>query len=254
MLSSAKIGGASWRYYLERAASRSLEYYRGVGEAPGRWHGRGLGHLGLEPGGLVREQELEAMFARGLHPGTGNRLGRAWRTDAVTGYDLTFSAPKSVSALWALGSEDIATASMAAHCAAVRAGLAYLDLHAALSRRGTDGTEQISTGGLAAACFDHRTSRAGDPQLHTHALVINKVQCEDGRWRTLDGTELFEHKKSAGMVYQAALRNEMHARLGVTFDEVNEHGQAEIRGIPFDLLKLWSKRTCAAPRFSVQIL
>ena len=113
----------------------------------------------------------------------------------VAGYDLTFSAPKSVSALWALGSDDVATAAMAAHRAAVRAGLAYLDTHAGLSRRGTDGTEQIASEGLVAALFDHRTSRAADPQLHTHALVINKVHCADGRWRTLDGTELFGHKK-----------------------------------------------------------
>ena len=52
---------------------------------------------------MVTERELEALFARGLHPSTGDQLGRAWRTDGVTGFDLTFSAPKSVSALWALG-------------------------------------------------------------------------------------------------------------------------------------------------------
>ncbi len=70
----------------------------------------------------------------------------------------------------------------------------------------------------------------GDPQLHSHALVLNKVRCEDGRWRTIDATELFHHKKSAGMIYQAALRNEMHQRLGVRFREVNENGQADIAG------------------------
>ncbi len=127
----------------------------------------------------------------------------------------------------------------------MKAGLAYLDSHAGLSRRGTDGFEQIQTDGLVAALFDHRTSRAGDPQLHTHALVLNKVRCADGRWRTLDATELFHHKKSAGMIYQSALRNEMNQRLGVLFEQVNEHGQAEIRGVPTELLKMWSKRTAA---------
>ncbi len=255
MLSSAKIGTSSWRYYTDGVACKATEYYLGVGEAPGRWHGRGLDELGLTVGGRVEERQLEALFARGLHPGTGERLGRAWRADAVTGFDLTFSAPKSVSALWALGNVDTSVAAMGAHRAAVEAGLAYLDTHAGLSRRGTDGVEQIATQGFAVALFDHRTSRAGDPQLHTHALVINKVRCADGRWRTLDATELFHHKKSAGMIYQAALRNEMQQRIGVAFGEGNEHGQAEILGVPKKLLSLWSKRTTqidgeAAPKIA----
>ena len=245
VLSSAKIGTKSWRYYTSAVACRVTEYYLGQGEAPGRWDGRGLEALGLAPGARVGEQQLEALLARGLHPGTGERLGRAWRTDGVTGFDLTFSAPKSVIALWAPGCAETPAAAVAAHQAAVLAGLAYLDTHAALSRRGTDGTEQIQTGGLAAACFEHRTSRAGDPQLHTHALVVNKLLCADGVWRTLDATELFHHKKTAGMVYQAALRSEMHNRLGVTFTETNEHGQADIVGVPDELLGLWSKRTVA---------
>ena len=72
--------------------------------------------------------------------------------------------------------------------------------------------------------------------------MLNKVRCEDGRWRTLDATELFHHKTSAGMIYQAALRNEMHARLRVTFREVNENGQADIAGVPDELLRLWSRQ------------
>ena len=255
VLSSAKIGTSSWRYYTAGVACQAFEYYAGVGEAPGRWHGRGLEQLGLESGAVVSEPQLEALFARGLHPATGGRLGRAWRTDGVTGFDLTFSAPKSVSALWALGDRSSAAQVMAAHRAAVRASMHYLDTHAALSRRGTDGTEQVSSAGLAAAVFDHRSSRAGDPQLHTHALVLNKVRCDDGRWRTLDATELFHHKKSAGMIYQAALRNEMHTRLGVTFHNVNDNGQADIAGVPDELLRLWSKRTAsidaqAAPKIA----
>ena len=255
VLSSAKIGTGSWRYYTAGVACRASEYYLGVGEAPGRWHGRGLEQLGLSAQSLVTERELEALFARGLHPSTGSRLGRAWRTDGVTGFDLTFSAPKSVSALWALGDSSTAAGAMAAHRAAVRAGLAYLDTHAGLSRRGTDGVEQIGSAGLVAAVFDHRSSRAGDPQLHTHALVLNKVRCSDGRWRTLDATELFHHKKSAGMIYQAALRNELHERLDVRFREVNDNGQADVFGVPDALLELWSKRTAtinaeAAPKIA----
>src|ERR1019366_2720752 len=161
----------------------------------------------------------------------------------VTGFDLTFSAPKSVSVLWALGGATAQTHVAQAHRAAVLAALAYLDSHAALSRRGTDGVEQVRTGGFAAALFDHRTSRAGDPQLHTHALVPNKLLCADGIWRTVDGHELFHHKKAAGVLYQAALRAELHSRLGVTFGTPSAHGQAEILGVPKEVMTAWSKRT-----------
>src|SRR5450432_3158818 len=243
VLSSAKIGRTSWRYYQASVAVGACEYYLGAGETPGVWVGRGLAQLGLEPGGEVSEQQLEAVFARGLHPVTGEALGRGWRADAVTGYDLTFSAPKSVSVLWALGGATAQTQVAQAHRAAVNAAISYLDTHAALSRRGTDGVEQIRTGGFAAALFDHRTSRAGDPQLHTHALVPNKLLCADGVWRTIDGHELFHHKKAAGVLYQAALRAELHSRLGVVFDAPSAHGQAEILGVPKEVMAAWSKRT-----------
>jgi conjugative relaxase-like TrwC/TraI family protein len=191
----------------------------------------------------VSEAQLEAIFARALHPVTGQPLGRPWRVDAVTGFDLTFSAPKSVSTLWALGGVTAARQVAEAHRAAVTAALTYLDEHAGLSRRGTDGVQQIATNGLVAALFDHRTSRAGDPQLHTHALVPNKLLSADGIWRTIDGHEMFHHKKAAGAIYQAALRAELHSRLGVQFDAPNAHGQAEILGIPANLMTAWSKRS-----------
>jgi conjugative relaxase-like TrwC/TraI family protein len=243
VLSSSKIGTSSWRYYQNEVARGACDYYTGVGEAPGRWTGRGLPALGLTPGSRVEERELEALFGRALHPATGEPLGRAWRVDGVSGYDLTFSAPKSVSVVWALGDHGVRAHVEAAHGAAVEAALVYLDSHAAFSRRGVDGTEQIPSAGLAMAVFDHRTSRAGDPQLHSHALVLNKLRCPDGAWRTLDGHELFHHKKSAGVLYQAALRAELRGRLGVEFTEVTNNGQAEIAGVPELLLKTWSKRT-----------
>jgi conjugative relaxase-like TrwC/TraI family protein len=161
-------------YYQNSVRDGACGYYLAEGEQPGVWVGRGLPRLGLQPGAQVSEAQLEAIFARAPHPVTGQPLGRAWRVDAVTGFDLTFSAPKSVSALWALGGVTAATQVSEAHRAAVTAALSYLDEHAGLSRRGTDGVQQIATKGLVAALFDHRTSRAGDPQLHTHALVPNK--------------------------------------------------------------------------------
>jgi conjugative relaxase-like TrwC/TraI family protein len=242
MLSTAKIGTGSWRYYSNQVQHGACEYFLGVGEAPGRWSGRGLEALGLEPGARVSERELEALFGRALHPTTGAQLGRAWRVDGVTGYDLCFSAPKSVSVLWALGEPGVTGAVIAAHRGAVTAALEYVDGHASFSRVGTDGHTQVATDGFAAAVFGHRTSRAGDPQLHTHALVVNKVRCPDGEFRTIDGHEIYAHKKSAGTVYQAALRNEISRSLGVSWTEVSRDGQAEIAGVPTDLIRVWSKR------------
>ena len=249
VLSSAKIGTASWRYYQFEVATSAGDYYAAEGEAPGRWYGSGLDSLGLDCGGVVGEAALEALFARALHPTTGNRLGRQWRSDGVTGFDLCFSAPKSVSALWAIGGADVARQVAAAHAAAVRAGLDYLETHAAVSRIGRDGLEQTGTAGFSAAIFDHRTSRAGDPQLHSHALVLNKVRCADGLWRSIDGHEIYHHKKAAGTLYQAALSAELTRRLGpvlpVAFERPNQHGQAEIAGISAELTRLWSKRAAA---------
>ena len=243
MLSSAKIGSSSWRYYQREVATDPSEYFLARGEAPGRWFGRGLPELGLAGDAMVAERDLESLLARGLHPVTGRQLGRAWRSDGVTGYDLTFSAPKSVSALWALAGPNVATEIAGAHRAAVRAALTFLDEHAAMSRKGVDGVTPIHTAGFAAAVFDHRTSRAGDPQLHSHALVVNKLRCADGGWRTIDGHEIYHHKKAAGALYQAALRAELTARLGLAFDPVNAHGQAEVAGVPAGLIAGWSTRT-----------
>jgi len=243
MLSTAKIRTGSWRYYAEQVEHGACEYFLGLGEAPGHWYGRGLEPLALTDGSVVEERELEAMFGRALHPVAHVQLGRAWRADGVTGYDLTFSAPKSVSALWALSDGGVSAAVRRAHTAAVRSALDYLDEHAALSRTGRDGLTQVGSDGFAAAVFDHRTSRAGDPQLHTHALVLNKVRCADGGWRAVDGHEIYAHKKSAGALYQAALRNELSRTLGVSWSQVSKDGQAEIAGVPTALMRTWSKRT-----------
>src|SRR5207237_8599377 len=125
---------------------------------------------------------------------------------------------------------------------AVRAALSFLQDHAAFSRTGRGGVFQVDTDGYVAAAFTHRTSRAGDPQLHSHMLVANKVRCGDGRWRSLDGREVFAFQKSAGMVYNATLRVELTARLGVEWEPVDRNGQADIRGVPRGLIELFSKR------------
>jgi conjugative relaxase-like TrwC/TraI family protein len=160
----------------------------------------------------------------------------------VAGFALTFSPPKTVSVLWALGDEAVSGAVLGAHEAAVGAAMAFLEDHAAFTWRGRGGLLQVDTEGLLAAAFVHRTSRAADPQLHTHLLLANKVRTQDGRWLSLDARELFAHQKAAGMLYKAALRSELTGRCGVSWSVVDDNGVAEIEGVPDGLCAAWSAR------------
>ena len=104
------------------------------------------------------------------------------RTTAVAGYDLTFSPVKSVSTLWAVADPAVAAQIERAHQAAVADALSFIEQHALFTRTGANGVRQVDVQGLVAAAFTHRDSRAGDPDLHTHVAVANKVQTLDGRW------------------------------------------------------------------------
>ena len=105
------------------------------------------------------------------------------RTQAVAGYDLTFSPVKSVSTLWAVADPAVAAVIERAHQAAVKDALAFIEKHALFTRTGPQGIRQVNVRGVVATAFTHRDSRAGDPDLHTHVAVANKVQTLDGRWR-----------------------------------------------------------------------
>jgi conjugative relaxase-like TrwC/TraI family protein len=230
-------------YYTDTVAAGVEDYYAGRGEAAGEWVGNGAAAAGLE--GEVSGDQLRRLFDA-VHPASGELLGKSYRVrdgaDHVTGWDLTFSAPKSVSTLWAVAGGDIGMDVREAHDAAVRAALVYLEEHAAFSRQGKGGVRQVDTDGLVAAAFVHRTSRAGDPQLHTHVLLSGRVRCGDGEWRALDSRALHRQLKPAGMLYQAALRAELTERLRVGWSEVDRHGQAELDGVPEGLRRHYSSR------------
>jgi conjugative relaxase-like TrwC/TraI family protein len=242
VLSIGVMKTCGWEYYAREVADGLEDYYAGAGEAPGVWTGAGATAAGVT--GTVSGEALGLAFGEARHPETGEQLGRPWHPDGVIGFDATFSAPKSVSLLFALGDREVRAQVRAAHVAAVEdAGLAYLEEHAAFTRRGRNGVMITDTDGLVIARFEHRTSRALDPQLHSHCLILNKVRdALDGSWRALHGRPLFEEAKTAGMLYQAALRAELTRRLGVAWGPVSEHGQAELAGIPQHLLARFSTR------------
>ena len=143
-----------------------------------------LAEHGREP---IDARELAGQIAKDSRP----------RTQTVAGYDLTFSPVKSVSTLWAVADPKVAAVIERAHQAAVRDALAFIEEHALFTRTGPQGIRQVNVRGLVAAAFTHRDSRAGDPDLHTHVAVANKVQTLDGRWLSIDGRVLFKANVAA---------------------------------------------------------
>jgi conjugative relaxase-like TrwC/TraI family protein len=240
MLSIGKLGAGQERYYTERVAGGAEDYYSGRGEAEGYWLGGAAVDLGLD--GKVDPEGLTAMLT-GRHPATGKPLGlrHVAGRGPVPGFDPTFSAPKSVSLTWALGGEGAGAEVAAAHRASVAAALDYMQRQACWTRRGHGGHEFVRGNGFLAAAYLHRSSRAGDPQLHTHLLVANATRGPDGRWTRLYHPAIYDHAKTAGYIYEANLRHELTHRLGVRWQEVT-NGIAEIEGFDPDHLRAFSTR------------
>ena len=158
--------------------------------------------------------------------------------------DATFSAPKSVSLLWAFGTPEAAAAVSIAHVESVQAALGVCgEPRAAVTRRQIDGVRRrAATSGWAAATFVHRTSREGDPQLHTHAVIPNLVRRSDGAWVALDASVLYRWAKAAGSVYQEELRRRLSDGLGVGWGP-DRNGCREMTGLSEAQLRGFSKRT-----------
>ncbi|BDU00995.1 MobF family relaxase [Nocardia sputorum] len=185
-------------------------------------------------------RELSGWVARNSRP----------NTTAVAGFDLTFSPVKSVSALWTLAPRAVAEKMEAAHHAAVDDAIEWLERHATFTRLGRNGVRQVDVEGVVAARFTHRDSRAGDPDLHTHMLIANRVRTLDGRWRTLDGTAIYQSVVTVSEIYNTRLEHHLRYLIGVEFAErssadVSKRPIREIVGIPESLIQMWSQRDAA---------
>ena len=240
MLTIGKLaaGPTAGRYYVEQVAQGREDYYAGEGEAPGAWVGSGAKSL-------ARSHEVtESGIGRLLDardPGTGEPLRRPLASGAVAGFDLTFRAPKSVSVLFAIAEPDVVREIVRSHEAAVAEALDYMERAACRARRGRGGAVVVEGRGFLAAAFRHRSSRAGDPLLHTHVVVANATQGTDGRWTALDGRMLYRHSKTAGYLYQAVLRAELSKQLRVRWHPV-ERGTADVVGVPRGVIEHFSRR------------
>ncbi len=213
VLSIGKLAGSpeAGRYYTDAVARGREDYYQGSGEAPGAWAGAGAQLLELD--GRVDDEHFGALL-RGVDPKSGNALRSSRGPSRTAGFDLTFSAPKSVSVLFGIADEETVVVVRRAHDEAVTAALGYLERAATFTRRGTNGREMLRGEGLVVAAFRHRTSRAGDPQLHTHAVVANTTFAA-GAWSTLDSRAIHKHAKTAGYLYHAELRHQISQELGL---------------------------------------
>lgn len=154
------------------------------------------------------------------------------------GFDLTLRPPKSVSVLWALADPDRRTVIRQAHREAVDEVVRYYEIQATMARHCGERTQ---TAGVVAAAFDHRTSRAGDPLLHTHVVVANLTVTVNDDWRALDGRLLYHHSLSGGYLYQAHLRHLLSDRLGLEWEPVDK-GLADIVGVPTEVIDEFSQR------------
>ncbi|WP_420805228.1 MobF family relaxase, partial [Intrasporangium chromatireducens] len=269
--------GAGYRYLMSSvaradAAGRTSDpltaYYTAEGTPPGRFLGKGLAGLdcgrGIEPGTTVTEEHLWRMLGMLQDPVTGHPLGRApvarpaayedalgrkrKAPQPVAGFDLTFSVPKSVSVAWALGDEATRARVHAAHRRALESVIAYAEREVFATRTGRGGVVSQDTLGVVAAAFDHWDSRAGDPQLHTHVVVLNRVQAaSDGGWRTLDSKALFRAAVGLSELYNGVLADLLTADLGWGWEaHTRRHSPVEkweVAGVTQTLADEFSRRT-----------
>ena len=228
-------GGGASRYYTDLARD---DYYTQGGEPPGEWLGQGAAAWGLA--GAVDAPALQNVL-RGFDGAGARALAQGAGDDHHAGWDLTFSAPKSVSVLWATtGDPTVRAAIQDAQRAAVAATVAFAERQCAFTRRGHDGMDRERVAGLAVATFEHATSREQDPQLHTHCLVANLAPRQDGTTGTLDGRHLYRWQMTLGALYRAELAAQLQHRLPV---QIGRDGSSfAIRGVPEAVQHHFSKR------------
>jgi conjugative relaxase-like TrwC/TraI family protein len=223
------------RYYTMLARE---DYYTKGGEPPGQWVGSGVEDFGLT--GPVTAQAMKRLMG-GFGPGPDGRsmVQNAGDPNRRAGWDLTFSAPKSVSVLWSASPAAWREQIEQAHEAAVLGAFGYLENVAAWTRRG-HGSLDWEEARFVGALFEHGTSRALDAQLHSHLFVFNVCLRSDGSTGSLTSEEVFRHKMAAGALYRAMLAHELVRRLPIQLERVKSW--FEVVGVPASLVEAHSQR------------
>ena len=236
---------ASASYYLGHCSSHRspFHYYNGGDEPDGKWWNP-TGLFGLEDGADIDPEVFQALYS-GLSPDDGTPLTKsATLKHRSPGLDLTFSADKSISALWAIADPKVRADIEACHHDAVRLTLETItQKHCAYTRRGQGGKE-VLRGDILGVTFEHHTSRDNDPQLHTHSVIFNLVRThDDGQWRSHHQRPSYQWVRAGGAVYRHALAWNLQQRLHLQMERYGHDDEfVRIAGIPEDLIKAWSTR------------
>ena len=249
-------------------------YYTESGNPPGRWYGAGLSGVSVRPGDDIGSDEAVAVWQKFRNPRTNERLGKppvAERKQAesandnqlaesseqtrkdVAGFDLTFTIPKDASILWALGTPDIQARIATCHERALHATLDHLEDNVLQSRAGHGGVAAVAVKGLIAGQWDHWDTRDGEPHLHSHVVVSNRVQrTADGKWVTIDSRSLFRSTVALSEIHQNLFMDELHRELGVEWTEregvTSRAAVPDIVGMPTTVRDAFSSRAAAIDR------
>ena len=207
------------------------------------------GLFGLEDGGRVDSGHFHRLYHGFAPDGSGRLTRNAGSEKRSAGLDMTFSADKSVSALWAIADPELRGGIEHAHNDAARVALEETVFrHCTWTRiRNRDGRIEVLPADIAAAMFQHGTSRDNDPQLHTHCVIFNAARThDDGKWRAVHQHPVYGWVKAAGAVYRNALAWNLHQRLGLPIEQYGRDGEfTRIAGVPEELAAHWSKRRAA---------
>jgi conjugative relaxase-like TrwC/TraI family protein len=233
MLSVSAMSGGQGAYYTGLARE---DYYLEGGEPPGLWEGKGAALLGLS--GQVDKETFAGLFS-GVDARGVPLVQNAGMDGRQPGWDLTFSAPKSVSVLWSMLPKELGAEIRAAHTEAVQQACQYLEDVAGWTRRGRGGAIREKAA-LVVGLFEHGTSRAGDPQLHTHALFLNIGVRQDGTTGSIESKPLYQHKMAAGALYRAELAMQIQKRLGLELERCRTW--FEVTAVSQKLIEDWSTR------------
>jgi len=236
MLSIGNVGGSSEAAgYYEKAD----DYYT-KGQSPSEWKGKAAEILNLS--GEVEIEDFKKLLD-GILP-NGEKI-KVVSTGRRGGTDLTFSAPKSISMQALIGGDHQL---IAAHDRAVAKALQHAEMLVSYRLMKGGETQKIPSGNLAAATFRHELSRACDPQLHTHCVVLNLTRRQDGVWRAIDNEQLYRQSMLMGALYRAELAREVQ-KLGYEVRVTHPDGRFELAHISDSQLEAFSQRSQAIEKF-----
>jgi conjugative relaxase-like TrwC/TraI family protein len=282
--------GAGYAQYLNSSiedsamAVNDLEgaahYYTAPGTPAGVWMGKGTDAMGQKAGAHATAEQTSLMLDQLRNPATGQALlripnrnganasardkkseGKAASAtmpvngpDTVSGWDLTFAAPKSASVLWALGDDRTRKQVQLAHQKAVKESLDWFEENLAATRQGRGGVLRTKVKGVSAIRFDHWDNREGEPHLHSHLTLSNAVVRPDGKTAALDGRAVYAWGVAMGKRYNQILMDSLHSSLGVNWvmREESMLGTTgtvwDIEGMDPDLIRSFSQRTADTNR------